>query len=88
MSLARRSSEAEAGGAGGSLSRGRGLLLLRSPFLSRDSFLAVGVNHLRLFPAESPKEGKGNKASPLSVKGAKRKVESGKQATAGVPVNG
>lgn len=37
---------------------------------------------------ESPKEGKGNKASPLSVKGAKRKVESGKQATAGVPVNG
>nr|XP_019567690.1 PREDICTED: cyclin-L2 isoform X2 [Rhinolophus sinicus] len=37
---------------------------------------------------ESPKEGKGNKPSPLPLKNAKRKVEGGKQAQAGGPVNG
>ncbi|XP_054440269.1 cyclin-L2 isoform X3 [Pteronotus mesoamericanus] len=39
-------------------------------------------------PAESPKEGKGNKASPLSAKNAKRKTEGVKKAKADSPVNG
>ncbi|XP_045715254.1 cyclin-L2 isoform X1 [Phyllostomus hastatus] len=39
-------------------------------------------------PAESPKEGKGNKASPLSAKSAKRKTEGVKKAKADSPVNG
>ncbi|XP_019691558.1 cyclin-L2 isoform X3 [Felis catus] len=38
--------------------------------------------------AESPKEGKGNKPSPLSVKNAKRKMEGMKKAKADSPVNG
>ncbi|KAM5160713.1 cyclin-L2 isoform 1-T1 [Callospermophilus lateralis] len=37
---------------------------------------------------ESPKEGKGSKPSPLSVKNAKRKVEGRKKAEADSPVNG
>ncbi|KAM9245185.1 cyclin-L2 isoform 4-T4 [Dugong dugon] len=37
---------------------------------------------------ESPKEGKGNKLSPLSVKNAKRKAEASKKAKADSPVNG
>ncbi|XP_021511455.1 cyclin-L2 isoform X1 [Meriones unguiculatus] len=37
---------------------------------------------------ESPKEGKGNKSSPVSVKNAKRKVEGPKKAKADSPVNG
>ncbi|XP_065792028.1 cyclin-L2 isoform X2 [Muntiacus reevesi] len=39
-------------------------------------------------PVESPKEGKGNKPSPLSVKNAKRKVEGVKKTKADSPVNG
>ncbi|XP_027622357.1 cyclin-L2 isoform X2 [Tupaia chinensis] len=37
---------------------------------------------------ESPKEGKGNKPSPLSVKNVKRKTESTKKAKGDSPVNG
>ncbi|XP_051029929.1 cyclin-L2 isoform X2 [Phodopus roborovskii] len=37
---------------------------------------------------ESPKEGKGNKSPPLSVKNAKRKVEGPKKAKTDSPVNG
>ncbi|KAF3820431.1 hypothetical protein GH733_015940 [Mirounga leonina] len=37
---------------------------------------------------ESPKEGKGNKPSPLSVKNAKRKMEGMKKVKADSPVNG
>ncbi|XP_077007717.1 cyclin-L2 isoform X1 [Tamandua tetradactyla] len=37
---------------------------------------------------ESPKEGKGSKTSPLSVKNTKRKVEGTKKAKADSPVNG
>ncbi|KAM9688053.1 cyclin-L2 isoform 1-T1 [Trichechus inunguis] len=37
---------------------------------------------------ESPKEGKGNKPSPLSVKNTKRKAEASKKAKADSPVNG
>ncbi|XP_067573567.1 cyclin-L2 isoform X2 [Pseudorca crassidens] len=39
-------------------------------------------------PAESPKEGQGDKPSPLSVKNARRKVEGVKRAKADSPVNG
>ncbi|XP_011375603.1 cyclin-L2 isoform X3 [Pteropus vampyrus] len=39
-------------------------------------------------PAESPKEAKGSKASPLSVKNARRKVEGAKKAKGDSPVNG
>ncbi|XP_023370922.1 cyclin-L2 isoform X1 [Otolemur garnettii] len=37
---------------------------------------------------ESPKEGKGNKASPLSVKSTKRRIEGMKKTKADSPVNG
>ncbi|XP_036715409.1 cyclin-L2 isoform X2 [Balaenoptera musculus] len=39
-------------------------------------------------PAESPKEGQGDKPSPLSVKNTRRKVEGVKRAKADSPVNG
>lgn len=39
-------------------------------------------------PVESPKEGKGSKSSPLSVKNAKRKMEGPKKAKGDSPVNG
>ncbi|XP_060252560.1 cyclin-L2 isoform X3 [Ovis aries] len=39
-------------------------------------------------PVESPKEGKGNKPSPLSVKNTKRKVEGVKKTKVDSPVNG
>lgn len=63
-------------------------MLLCSLVLNQGSFLVVCVNCLYFILAESPKEGKGNKPSPLPLKNAKRKVEGGKQAQAGGPVNG
>uniref|UniRef100_A0A8C5Y024 Cyclin L2 n=1 Tax=Microcebus murinus TaxID=30608 RepID=A0A8C5Y024_MICMU len=46
------------------------------------------INFLYLILVESPKEGKGNKASPLSVKSTKRRAEGVKKAKADSPVNG
>ncbi|KAH0514816.1 Cyclin-L2 [Microtus ochrogaster] len=65
--------------------RARGLLPGSAPVL--DS--AAGFSPAsKLGSVESPKEGKGNKSSPLSVKNAKRKVEGSKKAKADSPVNG
>ncbi|XP_041501318.1 cyclin-L2 isoform X1 [Microtus oregoni] len=65
--------------------RARGLLPGSAPVL--DS--AAGFSPAsKLGSVESPKEGKGNKSSPLSVKNAKRKVEGPKKAKADSPVNG
>ncbi|XP_026966335.1 cyclin-L2 isoform X2 [Sagmatias obliquidens] len=47
-----------------------------------------GCNFSYLILAESPKEGQGDKPSPLSVKNARRKVEGVKRAKADSPVNG
>ncbi|XP_033288544.1 cyclin-L2 isoform X3 [Orcinus orca] len=47
-----------------------------------------GCNFSHLILAESPKEGQGDKPSPLSVKNARRKVEGVKRAKADSPVNG
>ncbi|ELK19574.1 Cyclin-L2 [Pteropus alecto] len=47
-----------------------------------------GLNFQYLILAESPKEAKGSKASPLSVKNARRKVEGTKKAKGDSPVNG
>ncbi|XP_052571954.1 cyclin-L2 isoform X1 [Peromyscus californicus insignis] len=63
--------------------RARGLLPGSAPVL--DS--AAGFSPAPKL-VESPKEGKGNKSSPLSVKNAKRKVEGPKKAKADSPVNG
>uniref|UniRef100_A0A8C8ZQS7 Cyclin L2 n=1 Tax=Prolemur simus TaxID=1328070 RepID=A0A8C8ZQS7_PROSS len=65
----------------------------RSYSHSADSFLTrinkfFVFNVLYLILVESPKEGKGNKASPLSAKSTKRRVEGVKQAKADSPVNG
>lgn len=46
------------------------------------------MNFWYLIPAESPKEAKGSKASPLSAKNARRKVEGAKKAKGDSPVNG
>ncbi|XP_040591046.1 cyclin-L2 isoform X3 [Mesocricetus auratus] len=63
--------------------RARGLLPGSAPVL--DS--AAGFSPAPKL-VESPKEGKGNKSSPLSVKNAKRKVEGPKKAKTDSPVNG
>ncbi|CAO2590297.1 Ccnl2 [Lemmus lemmus] len=62
--------------------RARGLLPGSAPVL--DS--AAGFSPASKL--ESPKEGKGNKSSPVSVKNAKRKAEGPKKAKADSPVNG
>ncbi|CAO2590295.1 Ccnl2 [Lemmus lemmus] len=65
--------------------RARGLLPGSAPVL--DS--AAGFSPAsKLGSVESPKEGKGNKSSPVSVKNAKRKAEGPKKAKADSPVNG
>ncbi|EAW56211.1 cyclin L2, isoform CRA_a, partial [Homo sapiens] len=52
----------------------------------------AGAHHhaqsLAVLPVESPKEGKGSKPSPLSVKNTKRRLEGAKKAKADSPVNG
>lgn len=50
-------------------------------------FLIIFFKFL-LDSVESPKEGKGSKSSPLSVKNAKRKMEGPKKAKGDSPVNG
>ncbi|XP_042557863.1 cyclin-L2 isoform X2 [Dipodomys spectabilis] len=62
--------------------RARGLLPGGAPVLDGTSGLSPAPR------LESPKEGKGSKSSPLSVKNAKRKVEGTKKAKADSPVNG
>lgn len=61
----------------------RGLLPGGTPALDSTSGFSPAPK-----PVESPKEGKGNKASPLSVKSTKRKTEGMKKAKADSPVNG
>ncbi|KAM7099044.1 cyclin-L2 isoform 3-T4 [Molossus nigricans] len=61
----------------------RGLLPGGTPALDTTSGFSPAPK-----PAESPKEGKGNKASPLPVKNTKRKTEGVKKAKADSPVNG
>uniref|UniRef100_A0A1D5QP25 Cyclin C-terminal domain-containing protein n=1 Tax=Macaca mulatta TaxID=9544 RepID=A0A1D5QP25_MACMU len=48
----------------------------------------TGAHHHAQVILESPKEGKGSKPSPLSVKNTKRRVEGTKKAKADSPVNG
>ncbi|XP_059547555.1 cyclin-L2 isoform X2 [Myotis daubentonii] len=61
----------------------RGLLPGSTPALDSTSGFSPAPK-----PAESPTEGKGNKASPLSVKTTKRKPEGVRKAKADSPVNG
>uniref|UniRef100_A0A2R9C2A6 Cyclin L2 n=1 Tax=Pan paniscus TaxID=9597 RepID=A0A2R9C2A6_PANPA len=48
----------------------------------------TGAHHHAQVILESPKEGKGSKPSPLSVKNTKRRLEGAKKAKADSPVNG